>query len=75
MKIYIAVLLIFIGCCANLISADTPANCTYEDIQGLWILQEGPRGNDKTVNCSMDCKLFFKFLNISLKLDRFLFHT
>lgn len=32
--------------------ADTPANCTYEDIRGLWVFHEGPRGNDKTVNCS-----------------------
>lgn len=33
---------------------DTPANCTYEDIKGLWIFQEGPRGNDKTINCNSD---------------------
>lgn len=34
------------------IMADTPANCTYEDIRGVWVFHEGPRGNDKTVNCS-----------------------
>lgn len=32
--------------------ADTPANCTYEDVRGLWVFHEGPRGNDKTINCS-----------------------
>ena len=36
----------------TLAKCDTPANCTYEDIIGRWIFHEGPRGNDKTVNCS-----------------------
>lgn len=31
--------------------ADTPANCTYEDIQGRWLFQIGDRGHDNTVNC------------------------
>ncbi|XP_053378228.1 dipeptidyl peptidase 1-like [Mercenaria mercenaria] len=32
--------------------ADTPANCTYEDIEGKWIFQIGKMGYDNTVNCS-----------------------
>lgn len=35
-----------------LVKADTPANCTYEDIRGLWVFHEGPRGNSKSINCS-----------------------
>jgi cathepsin C len=44
--------LAFIACCASIAIADTPANCTYEDIRGQWVFHEGPRRNDKTVNCS-----------------------
>ncbi len=47
--------LVALSCCLNVILADTPANCTYEDVRGLWIFSEGPRGNDKTVNCSDNC--------------------
>jgi hypothetical protein len=36
----------------QLATCDTPANCTYEDIRGTWVFHEGPRGNDKTINCS-----------------------
>uniref|UniRef100_A0A8C5BBZ3 Cathepsin C n=1 Tax=Gadus morhua TaxID=8049 RepID=A0A8C5BBZ3_GADMO len=32
--------------------ADTPANCTYEDLLGTWVLQLSKGGHDKTVNCS-----------------------
>lgn len=31
--------------------ADTPANCTFEEISGTWTFIEGPRGQDKNVNC------------------------
>jgi cathepsin C len=31
--------------------ADTPANCTYEDIQGTWKFYVGNGGNDNTINC------------------------
>jgi len=34
------------------ISADTPANCTYEDVTGLWVFHEGPRGNDNSIQCT-----------------------
>ncbi|XP_064596864.1 dipeptidyl peptidase 1-like [Liolophura sinensis] len=36
----------------QLSTADTPANCTYEDIKGTWKFLIGPRGNDNTVDCS-----------------------
>jgi cathepsin C len=36
----------------NIVKSDTPANCTYEDIKGVWVFHEGPRLNDKNVNCS-----------------------
>lgn len=34
------------------IRADTPANCTYEDILGSWTFHVGPGGNDNSVNCT-----------------------
>lgn len=34
--------------------ADTPANCTYEDLQGTWVFQVSKGGHDKTVNCSAE---------------------
>lgn len=34
-----------------LASADTPANCTYEDIQGFWLFAESDRVANKTENC------------------------
>lgn len=34
------------------IKADTPANCTYEDVIGSWMLYEGSKGNEKTIDCS-----------------------
>lgn len=33
---------------------DTPANCTYEDLQGTWVFQVSKGGHDKTVNCSAE---------------------
>jgi len=34
------------------VSADTPANCTYEDVVGKWTFSVGKGNNDRTVNCS-----------------------
>jgi len=32
--------------------ADTPANCTYGDVEGLWKFYVGEGGNDRTLDCS-----------------------
>ncbi|ESO99545.1 hypothetical protein LOTGIDRAFT_203670 [Lottia gigantea] len=32
--------------------ADTPANCTFDDIKGTWTFFIGSNGHDNTVNCS-----------------------
>ena len=32
--------------------ADTPANCTYEDVKGEWTFSIGEGGHDRTLNCS-----------------------
>eukprot|EP00118_Oscarella_pearsei_P028816 m.3010 g.3010 ORF g.3010 m.3010 type:complete len:457 (+) comp9006_c0_seq1:42-1412(+) len=34
------------------IRCDTPANCTYEETQGSWVVQVGPGGHDNTLDCS-----------------------
>ena len=34
------------------VSADTPANCTYEEIRGTWLFSIGKGGHDNTINCS-----------------------
>lgn len=36
----------------GLVSGDTPANCTYEDVVGKWTFQIGEGGFDRTLNCS-----------------------
>ncbi|XP_067890076.1 dipeptidyl peptidase 1 [Heterodontus francisci] len=32
--------------------ADTPANCTYQDLVGTWVFQVGREGQDKYVDCT-----------------------
>ena len=32
--------------------SDTPANCTFEDIQGKWVFSIGSGGNDRSVSCN-----------------------
>ncbi|XP_045180244.1 dipeptidyl peptidase 1-like [Mercenaria mercenaria] len=34
--------------------ADTPANCTYEDIRGTWIFSYTQIGGDNKINCSTE---------------------
>ena len=34
------------------VSADTPANCTYEEIRGTWLFSIGEGGQDNDINCS-----------------------
>ena len=38
--------------------ADTPANCTYEEIAGRWIFFVGEGGKDRTIDCSSFGKPF-----------------
>ena len=33
-------------------NADTPGNCSYEDIRGQWKLYEFVKGQDKTLDCT-----------------------
>uniref|UniRef100_A0A4W5RH10 Cathepsin C exclusion domain-containing protein n=1 Tax=Hucho hucho TaxID=62062 RepID=A0A4W5RH10_9TELE len=33
--------------------ADTPANCTYEDLLGSWVFRVSKGGQDKGINCSL----------------------
>ena len=32
--------------------ADTPANCTYEDVEGTWIFYESEKNGDNTIDCA-----------------------
>lgn len=32
-------------------SADTPANCTFEDVEGIWIFSETERDGDNSIDC------------------------
>ena len=32
-------------------AADTPANCTFDDVQGDWILYETERMGDASIDC------------------------
>ena len=36
----------------HVVLADTPANCTYEDIAGKWVLHVGKGGFDNTLKCN-----------------------
>ena len=48
-------------CCLLLFAysrADTPANCTYEEITGRWVFFVGEGGNDRTIDCSSFGKPF-----------------
>ncbi|XP_037379015.1 dipeptidyl peptidase 1 isoform X2 [Talpa occidentalis] len=38
--------------CAGRARGDTPANCSYHDLLGSWLLQVGPGGLQRDVNCS-----------------------
>ncbi|XP_060583530.1 dipeptidyl peptidase 1-like [Ruditapes philippinarum] len=38
----------------NKCDADTPANCTYEDIVGTWIFQYTQIDGDNTINCTTE---------------------
>ncbi|XP_054718884.1 LOW QUALITY PROTEIN: dipeptidyl peptidase 1-like [Uloborus diversus] len=46
--LYVIVLCIFFSYAA----ADTPANCTYEDIRGVWNFYEGERSGSNDIDCT-----------------------
>ncbi|XP_054160663.1 dipeptidyl peptidase 1-like [Oppia nitens] len=50
MKLLLSVTLALV-CVAHSVLADTPANCTYEDIRGVWTLSESDRSAEKTEKC------------------------
>lgn len=33
------------------VQADTPANCTFDDVRGEWILYETERSGDAKIDC------------------------
>ena len=47
------VLLVLFSFCTK-ISADTPANCMYEEIRGSWLFSVGQGGHDNTIDCSKE---------------------
>ena len=53
MACLVAALVLVLVSFGALISADTPANCTYEDIRGSWLFSIGQGGYDNTINCSL----------------------
>lgn len=48
LKFVIVVLALAVGS----VVSDTPANCTYEDIRGVWKFQEGERKSGSDLNCT-----------------------
>lgn len=46
--------------------ADTPANCTYDDIAGRWVFLMGEPGGDRTIDCSNPMTNFF---NVTVDLN------
>lgn len=46
--------------------ADTPANCTYEDVEGSWIFYESERSQDSSIDCMSQVPVVAKF-RINLK--------
>ncbi|XP_042217955.1 dipeptidyl peptidase 1-like isoform X2 [Homarus americanus] len=47
---FMLVFIVLAGATA-LVTADTPANCLYEDIRGTWTFSETERTGDHTINC------------------------
>ncbi|KAK3608345.1 hypothetical protein CHS0354_030800 [Potamilus streckersoni] len=52
--------------------ADTPANCTYEDVRGKWVFMIGSKGHDRTLDCSafdspiMELQITLDFPNLAI---------
>lgn len=56
--IFLSVITLFSAIVHN-VAADTPANCTFEDVLGDWIFYEGERGHSPSIDCSNPRKTFF----------------
>ena len=52
MKILTPLSLAVLVVLSSSVYADTPANCTYDDVQGRWLFMMGPTGGDRTINCT-----------------------
>lgn len=64
MKSFEAVLAAFLF--VSSVNADTPANCTYDDISGRWLFMMGPTGGDRSLNCTDPGPLNFYNLTVDL---------
>lgn len=58
--------LTILACLAYSVLADTPANCTYEDIRGTWTFEISESNKDKTIDCSKSFKVS-RVLTVQLK--------
>lgn len=56
---FVSLLFLQLFLCSD-VRADTPANCTYEDVRGTWLFSIGKGGNDNTINCSLDFQVVSK---------------
>ncbi|XP_049745541.1 dipeptidyl peptidase 1 isoform X1 [Elephas maximus indicus] len=48
----LAALLLHLASVATVL-CDTPANCTYPDLLGTWVLEVGPVSSNRDINCSV----------------------
>ena len=55
-----AVSLFLLSFCA-VINADTPVNCTAEDVRGSWLFLVGQGGYNNTINCLLDFRVVARF--------------
>jgi len=53
-------LLFVILACIGIVSGDTPANCTYEDVVGTWTFYESQRTGTKDLDCTTKLGLTHK---------------
>ncbi|XP_059820577.1 dipeptidyl peptidase 1 [Hypanus sabinus] len=49
---YLCVLFFLVVLATGSTFADTPANCSYEDLLGTWVFHVGQEGQDRNVDCS-----------------------
>ncbi|KAK7101922.1 dipeptidyl peptidase 1-like [Littorina saxatilis] len=59
-------LILFVSFYASVL-ADTPANCTFEDIKGKWVFSVGSGGNSHSVDCNNFTGPFKSQLEVTLQ--------